>query len=78
MPLSPYDKFLEELRAVRLAKKLSQEQLAERIRLSRAQYTAIENGRSVVNYVHLHNLSMALGVKFIIGNPAAKSSAHYV
>jgi transcriptional regulator with XRE-family HTH domain len=77
MPPSPYDKFLEELRAVRTARKLSQEEVARRIKLSRAQYTALENGRSVVNYVHLYNLSVALGVKFIVGDVALPSTSRY-
>jgi len=77
MPQSPYDKFLGELRAVRTARKLSQEEVAQRIKLSRAQYTAIENGRSVVNYVHLYNLSVALGVKFIVGDPTSPSTSRY-
>ena len=42
---NPYEVFISELRAVRLARKLSQGELAQRIKLSRAQYTAIENGR---------------------------------
>ena len=78
MPPSPYDKFLEELRAVRTARKLSQEEVAQRIKLSRAQYTALETGRSVVNYVHLYNLSVALGVKFIVGDVALPATSRYV
>lgn len=74
---SPYDKFVEELRSVRLARKLSQGELAKRIKLSRAQYTAIENGRSLVNFVHLHNLSVALGVRFTIGEPGLPSASRY-
>lgn len=72
---SPYEKFVAELRSVRLKRKLSQSELAKRIKLSRAQYTAIENGRSLINFVHLHNLSVALGVKFVIGDPAAPASS---
>ena len=74
---SPYDQFVAELRAVRLARKLSQGELAKRIKLSRAQYTAIENGRSLVNFVHLHNLSTALGVRFTIGDAKLPSAARY-
>lgn len=74
---SPYEQFLRELRAARTAKDLSQGEVAKRIKLSRAQYTAIENGRSLVNYAHLHNLSVALGVKFIVGNPKLPSAARY-
>ena len=74
---NPYEVFISELRAVRLARKLSQGELAQRIKLSRAQYTAIENGRSLVNYAHLHNLSVALSVRFTIGDPKHPSSARY-
>jgi transcriptional regulator with XRE-family HTH domain len=76
-PANPYDKFVSELRAVRLARNLSQEELAKRIRLSRAQYTAIENGRSVVNFAHLHNLSVVLGVRFCIGDPTSPLASRY-
>lgn len=76
-PPNPYDKFLAELRAVRLARKLSQGDLAKQIKLSRAQYTAIENGRSMVSFVHLYNLSVALGVKFVIGDPAFPPASRY-
>jgi transcriptional regulator with XRE-family HTH domain len=63
-----YVRFLTQLRATREARKLTQGELASRIRLSRAQYTAIENGRSLVNFVHLHNLSLALGVRWTVGD----------
>ena len=65
---SPYEKFLKALRYQRTLQNLSQGDVAKRIKLSRAQYTAIENGRSIVNFVHLYNLSTALGVKFVVGN----------
>ena len=60
-----------QLRAVRTARKLTQSQLASKIKLSRAQYTAIENGRSLINFVHLHNLAVALNVRFIVGGNKA-------
>jgi len=63
-----YILFLEKLRATRIAQKLTQAQLANKLKLSRAQYTAIENGRSLINFSHLHNLAMALNVQFTIGN----------
>lgn len=66
--LNPYEEFLAELRAARLARNLTQAKLASKIKLSRAQYTAIENGRSVINFAHLHNLSAALNVRFVIGD----------
>lgn len=69
-PLNPYDQFTDELRALRIARKMTQRQLAHKIKLSRAQYTAIENGRSQLNFAHLYNLSVALGVRFVIGDGA--------
>lgn len=74
---TPYDLFLVQLRAVRTARKMSQSDLARRIKLSRAQYTAIENGRSIVNFTHLHNLSVALGVRFIVGDPTLPLASRY-
>jgi transcriptional regulator with XRE-family HTH domain len=68
MEKTPYNVFLEQLRAVRIARKLTQEQLASSIKLSRAQYTAIENGRSLINFQHLHNLAIVLNVRFVIGD----------
>lgn len=71
----PYQQFLTELRAARKARGMTQSDLAKKIKLSRAQFTAIENGRSLINFVHLHNLSVALGVRWIIGDntlPAAR------
>ncbi len=64
--LDPYAQFLDELKRKRKAKKLTQAQVAEGIKLSRAQYTAIEKGRSLVNWRHLHALSKVLGTSFTI------------
>lgn len=75
---NPYETFIKELKAVRLARGLTQEQLALKINLSRAQYTAIERGRSVANFRHIHNLSVALKVRFAFGRqqwPTASSLA---
>lgn len=77
MTTTPYDLLLAEIRAVRKARKLSQGSVARSIKISRAQYTAIENGRSVVNYTHLHNLSVVLGVRFVIGDPASPLASRY-
>jgi len=71
MAQTPYDLFLVQLKATRLSRKLTQEQLASQIKLSRAQYTAIENGRSMINFQHLHNLAVALMVRFTIGEQEA-------
>ncbi len=64
--LDPYALFLDELKRKRKAKKLTQAQVAEGIQLSRAQYTAIEKGRSLVNWRHLHALAKVLGTSFTI------------
>ncbi len=68
MERTPYDLFLLQLKATRLVRKLTQEELASQIKLSRAQYTAIENGRSMITFQHLHNLAIALKVRFAIGD----------
>ena len=75
MAQTPYDLFLVQLKTARLACKLTQEQLASQIKLSRAQYTAIENGRSMVNFQHLHNLAVALKVRFVVGDKDAPFAA---
>jgi transcriptional regulator with XRE-family HTH domain len=67
MKKDPYSQFLSALKEVRLKKELSQSDLAKRIKLSRAQYTAIENGRSMITFAHMHNLSVALKTQFVIG-----------
>lgn len=68
---NPYETFIRQLKAVRHVRKLTQQQLADRIRLSRPQYAAIESGRSTASFRHVHNLAVALGVCWVIGNPAA-------
>lgn len=62
-----YAELLKDLRKKRLAKNLTQAQVAEGIKLSRAQYTAIERGRSMLNWQHLHRLATFLKTRFIIG-----------
>lgn len=70
MPRSnPYESFVQELKAVRLARGLTQAQVADKINLSRAQYNAIECGRSTATFRHLHNLAVALDVQWAIGDP---------
>lgn len=66
---NPYESFIKELKAVRLARGLTQAQLAEKIHLSRAQYTAIERGRSTANFRHIYNLAVALKVCWTVGDP---------
>jgi transcriptional regulator with XRE-family HTH domain len=71
MAKTPYDLFLVQLRATRLSRDLTQAELAAQINLSRAQYTAIENGRSMINFQHLHNLAVSLNVRFAVGDSSA-------
>jgi len=74
----PHRRFLAELRATRLARGMTQLQLSDKVRLSRAQYSAIETGRSVVNLVHLHNLTVVLGVRFMIGETSWPPASDFV
>ena len=62
-----YVQLLEELRKKRKAKGLTQADVAAGIKLSRAQYTAIERGRSLLNWQHLHRLAVFLKTRFVIG-----------
>lgn len=66
MSRDPYMEFLKDLRNKRLAKKLTQAQVAKGIKLSRAQYTAIEQGRSLLNWKHLFKLSAFMKTSFTI------------
>jgi len=52
-----YDIWVRKLRALRNKKQLTQREVAERMHLSRSQYSAIENGLSLANYKHLYNLA---------------------
>lgn len=67
MSRDPYDELLRDLREKRLAKKLTQAQVAAGIKLSRAQYTAIEQGRSKLNWGHLYRLAKFLKTTWTIG-----------
>lgn len=62
----PYAALLKELRDTRLQKNLTQAQVATGIRLSRAQYTAIEQGRSMLNWRHLYRLAKYLKTTWTI------------
>jgi transcriptional regulator with XRE-family HTH domain len=66
MSRDPYPELLEELRRKRKAKGYTQAQVAEGIKLSRAQYTAIEKGRSLLNWKHLHKLAVFLKTTWTI------------
>lgn len=61
-----YAELLKELRQKRLAKGYTQAEVANGIKLSRAQYTAIEKGRSLLNWRHLHNLAVFLKTTWTI------------
>lgn len=64
--MDSYNEFLKELRKKRQAKGLTQAEVAKGIKLSRAQYTAIEKGRCLVNWRHLHNLAVFLKTRWVI------------
>lgn len=66
MNKDPYVLFLEDLRSKRKAKKMTQAAVAKGMKISRAQYTAIERGRSLLNWRHMHRLSKVLGTSFTI------------
>ena len=66
-PLNAYQTFLIQLKATRLKRGLTHSAVAEAIGLSRAQFTAIENGRSMLSFWHLHNLAVVLKVDFVLG-----------
>lgn len=68
---NPYEEFLANLRNLRKQRGLTQEEVASRLKLSRTQYTAIENGRSTLGFVHLHNLAVILDVRWVIGKSDA-------
>lgn len=67
-----YEAFLTKLKALRLERGMTHGDIAEAIGLSRAQYTAIENGRSMVTFWHLHNLAVVLKAEFNIGGKKTK------
>jgi len=66
MPDPAYENLLRELRETRRRKKLTQAQVARGIKLSRAQYTAIEKGRSMLNWGHLRRLARFLKRSWVI------------
>jgi transcriptional regulator with XRE-family HTH domain len=61
-----YAELLKELRKKRKAKGYTQAEVADGIKLSRAQYTALEKGRSLLNWRHLHNLAVFLKTNWSI------------
>lgn len=66
MSKDAYADLLKDLRRKRIAKGLTQAEVAEGIKLSRAQYTALEKGRSLLNWKHLHNLAVFLKTSWTI------------
>jgi transcriptional regulator with XRE-family HTH domain len=66
MNRDPYTQLLQDLKTKRLSKNLTQAQVAAGIQLSRAQYTAIEQGRSMLNWKHLHRLAKFLKTSWTI------------
>ena len=60
-----YEIWTRKLRVLRLSLDLRQEDVAKKMRISRSQYSAIENGKSVANYKHLYNLAKALSIPLI-------------
>lgn len=45
------------LRDYRIARGLTQEDVALALNISRSQYSSLENGRSVINYKQLYNMA---------------------
>jgi transcriptional regulator with XRE-family HTH domain len=66
MHAKDYDALLKELRETREARGMTQAQVAQGIKLSRAQYTAIERGRSLLNWTHLKRLAKVLKRSWVI------------
>lgn len=57
-----YETWTRRLRTIRTQKELRQEDVAKGMRISRSQYSAIENAQSVVNFNHLLSLSRVLRI----------------
>jgi transcriptional regulator with XRE-family HTH domain len=55
-------RFGEHLRQLRLARNLTQEELAAKADFSRSYYTEIERGKRNVSLLNLHKLAQCLGV----------------
>ena len=54
-----YKEWTLRLRHLRERTNLRQEDIADKLHISRSQYNAIENARSIVNYNHLLDLAKA-------------------
>lgn len=57
-----YETWTRRLRTIRTQKELRQEDVAKGMRISRSQYSAIENAQSVVNFNHLLALARVLRI----------------
>lgn len=57
-----YQRWTKRLKGLRRAHGLRQQDVASRIRLSRSQYCALENGKSIANYTHLYRLAKAFRI----------------
>lgn len=58
-----YEVWTRKLKVLRLRRGWRQEDVVQKMPISRSQYSAIENGRSVVNYHHLLCLAKIFGMK---------------
>ncbi len=56
-------KLARHIQKMREAKQLTQEELAERLKVSQSWYSRIETGREVPNLKRLQQIARALGVK---------------
>lgn len=57
-----YEIWVRKLRVLRESRGWRQQDVADKIRLSRSQYSAIENGASEIGYRHIYNLAKAFGM----------------
>lgn len=60
-----YEIWCRCLRQYRQKLELTQQEVAQRIGISRPHYSAIEHGRTVINYRHLYNLAKAFRIRLV-------------
>lgn len=58
-----YEIWCRCLRQYREQQELTQQAVADGIDISRSHYSAIEHGRTVINYTHLYNLAKFLRLR---------------
>jgi len=65
--------FCQNLRSIRKAKGLTQEQMADRLNMTQSQYAKIETGANVPILTMVERISVALGVAVtdLLGNAVA-------